>query len=78
MKGLFIKGYDFLPKYCQECPCFTNIISPITGKLERYCRAMRFQLARDAIPISDIENGKVKDWYNITPPKWCPAEIKEI
>ena len=78
MKGLFIKGYDFLPKYCQECPCFEHIMPLNTDKLVQSCKAMAHRLIRDAIFISDIESGKVKDWYITIPPKWCPAEIKEI
>ena len=78
MKGLFIKGYDTLPKYCQECPCFDNNLLPNIGKLVQSCRAMEYRLVRDAIPISDIESGKVKDWCDTIPPEWCPVEIKEI
>ena len=78
MKGLFIKGYDFLPRYCQACPCFTNIMLEDTDKLVQSCKAMGYRFVRDVIAISDIESDKVKDWYITIPPKWCPAEIKEI
>lgn len=78
MKGLFIKGYDFLPKYCQECPCFTHVKLPNTDTLVQSCKPMGYLMIRDAISISDITSGKVKDWYSTIPPKWCPAEIKEI
>lgn len=78
MKGLFIKGYNFLPKYCQECPCFTYTTLVASDELLQSCKPMGYRLVRDTIFISDIRSGKVKDWHSTIPPKWCPAEIKEI